>query len=44
VKIVSPGVGGEVQPVEVQVELADDGMVELLDARVVEAHIVASRV
>jgi hypothetical protein len=31
---------GEVQPVEGQAELADHGMVEVLDAGVVEAHVV----
>ena len=31
---------GEVQPVVAQAELADDGMVELFDAGVVEAHVV----
>src|SRR6266536_320998 len=35
-----PVVGGEVQPVVAQAELADDGMVEVLDAGVVEAHVV----
>src|SRR5438552_6353700 len=35
-----PVVCGEVQPVKAQAELADDGMVELLDAGVVEAHVV----
>ena len=37
-----PVVGGEVQPVEVQVELADDGLVEVLGTGVVEADDVAS--
>jgi hypothetical protein len=35
-----PGVCGEVEPVEAQVELADGGMVEVLDAAVVEADVV----
>src|SRR5437870_13789683 len=35
-----PVVCGEVQPVVAQAELADDGMVELLDTGVVEAHVV----
>jgi hypothetical protein len=35
-----PGVSGEVQPVVAELELADDGMVEVLDARVVEADVV----
>src|SRR6478672_2422388 len=34
------GVGGEVQPVEAQAELADDLMVEALGAGVVEANVV----
>jgi len=34
------GVGGEVEAVVRQVEVADDGMVELLDAGVVEADVV----
>ena len=34
------GVRGEVQPVEAQAELANDGMVEVLDAGVVEADVV----
>src|SRR5258708_7348015 len=33
-------VGGEVEPGEAQAELADHGMVEVLDADVVEAHVV----
>src|SRR6266536_585339 len=34
------GVSGEVQPVEAQAELANDGMVEVLGAGVVEADVV----
>src|SRR5436190_20629963 len=37
-----PVVCGELQPVVGQVELADDGMEELLDTGVVEAHVVRS--
>ena len=35
-----PVVGGEVEPVEAQAELADDGVAEVLDGRGVEAHVV----
>jgi hypothetical protein len=38
-----PGVCGEVQPVDVQVEVADGGMVEVLDAGVVEADVVEAQ-
>jgi hypothetical protein len=34
------GVGGEVEPVVCQVEVADDGMAEVLDAGVVKADVV----
>jgi hypothetical protein len=40
VKIVNPWSAARVQPVVAQAEVANDGMVELLDAGVVEAHVV----
>ena len=35
-----PGVGGDVEAVEAEAELADDGVVEVLDGGGVEAHVV----